>query len=82
MAALPLSAQFAQLFSHAASAMRRLGALAYYFEGQPGTAGQDVITSLIPGATLLTANHIPCAGEYEIRNAHATGCKPGRSLWD
>ncbi len=50
---------------------RRLGALAYYFEGQPGTAGQDVITSLIPGATLLTANHIPCAGEYEIRNAHA-----------
>ena len=28
MAALPLSAQFAQLFSHAASAMRRLGSLA------------------------------------------------------
>jgi hypothetical protein len=28
MAALPLSAQFAQLFSQAASAMRRLGALA------------------------------------------------------
>ena len=28
MAALPLSAQFAQLFSHAASAMRRMGTLA------------------------------------------------------
>ena len=49
----------------------RLGALCYYHEGVTGDPGQDVVTSLIPGLTLLTAEGIPCAGEYEAKNVLA-----------
>jgi L-arabinose isomerase len=52
-------------------ARHRLGALCYYHEGVAGDAGQDVVTSLIPGMTLLTAEGVPCAGEYETKNVHA-----------
>ena len=52
-------------------ARHRLGALAYYHEGVAGDPGQDVVTSLIPGMSLLTAEGVPCAGEYEVKNVHA-----------
>src|SRR5438105_15136853 len=48
-----------------------LGSLAYYYKGTGNADNEDAISSIILGASLLTARGIPVAGEYEIKNAQA-----------
>lgn len=49
----------------------QLDALAYYQKGSGNAANENTSSSLILGTSLLTAKHIPVAGEYEIKNVQA-----------
>src|SRR6267142_2513509 len=49
----------------------KLGSLAYYYSGTGNKENEEAISSIILGNSLLTANGIPVAGEYEIKNAQA-----------
>jgi L-arabinose isomerase len=48
-----------------------LGSLAYYHKGSGNSVNEDTMSSVILGNSLLTANNVPVAGEYEIKNAQA-----------
>lgn len=48
-----------------------LGSLAYYYKGTGNKDNEEAISSIILGNSLLTANGVPVAGEYEIKNAQA-----------
>ncbi len=49
----------------------QLGSLAYYYKGTGNVDNEETIASIILGNSLLTANGVPVAGEYEIKNAQA-----------
>lgn len=48
-----------------------LQSLAYYYKGTGIGENEDTMSSVILGMSLLTARHIPAAGEYEVKNAIA-----------
>ena len=52
-------------------ALHDLDALAYYYKGSGNRANEDTMSSIILGCSLLTARHVPVAGEYEVKNAVA-----------
>jgi L-arabinose isomerase len=52
-------------------ARHELSALAYYYKGSGNAANEDTMSSIILGTSLLTARHVPVAGEYEVKNALA-----------
>ncbi len=49
----------------------QLGAFAYYHKGTGNPDNEDTMSSIILGNSLLTANGVPVAGEFEIKNAQA-----------
>jgi len=53
------------------AANRRLGSLAYYYQGTGVPENEATMASIILGTSLLTARGIPVAGEYEVKNAQA-----------
>jgi L-arabinose isomerase len=48
-----------------------LDLMAYYYKGSGVAKNEDTMSSIILGTSLLTARHIPVAGEYEVKNALA-----------
>lgn len=49
----------------------KLGSMAYYYKGTGNVENEETISSIILGNSLLTANGVPVAGEYEIKNVQA-----------
>lgn len=49
----------------------KLGSIAYYHKGTDNPLNADTMSSVILGNSLLTANNIPVAGEYDVKNAQA-----------
>ena len=51
--------------------LHQLGSMAYFYKGTGNVENEEAINSIILGNSLLTANGVPVAGEYEIKNVQA-----------
>ncbi|MEJ2883643.1 arabinose isomerase [Pedobacter sp. GR22-6] len=49
----------------------QLGSIAYYHKGMGNRINEETMSSIILGASLLTARSVPVAGEYEVKNVQA-----------
>ncbi|HML46434.1 MAG TPA: L-fucose/L-arabinose isomerase family protein [Clostridia bacterium] len=49
----------------------RLTGLAYYYNGQPGSAQRQLVSSLIVGNSLLNARGVPMCGEFDLKTCVA-----------
>ncbi|MEX2263861.1 MAG: L-fucose/L-arabinose isomerase family protein [Bryobacteraceae bacterium] len=49
----------------------QLDGLAYYYEGEPGSALRNIVTNLIVGNSLLTAAGFPMCGESDLKTCVA-----------
>lgn len=49
----------------------RLDALSYYYHSVDGNPYEELQSGFIVGHSLLTANHVPCAGEADLKTALA-----------
>ena len=52
-------------------AQYKLGSMAYYYKGSGNAENENAIASIILGNSWLTANGVPVAGEYEVKNVQA-----------
>ncbi len=52
-------------------AHHQLDGLAYYYEGEPGSALRSIVTNLIVGNSLLTAAGFPMCGESDLKTCIA-----------
>jgi L-arabinose isomerase len=52
-------------------AIHNIGSLAYFYSGTGSKENEESISSIILANSLLTAQGIPVAGEYEIKNVQA-----------
>jgi L-arabinose isomerase len=50
---------------------KRLDLMAYFYSGTGVAENLDTVTSIILGASMLTGQRVPVAGEYEVKNAVA-----------
>jgi len=53
------------------AATKKLDLLAYYYKGSGIFENEDTLSSIILAASMLTGNHVPVAGEYEVKNVVA-----------
>jgi L-arabinose isomerase len=50
---------------------KRLGSLAYYYEGAEGSVNEELMGSVIVGTSIITGRGVPVSGECDVKNAQA-----------